>query len=219
MSVSTEDFLKSVYQLKFDYGKKASSSNLAESLGISNAAVTDMAKKLSDRELVVYKKYKEVSLTPKGKLAALNVIRRHRLWESFLTKTLNLSPNDVHQEAEILEHQTSDYLLEKIDEYLGHPDFDPHGDPIPDATGNLPVSDTIHLLEGKKGKQYTISRIQYHDRNYQDFFHTNNIRIGNRVIIKDIFEKEQSVSVDINQKQIIFNSGIARCIHITTKVS
>lgn len=219
MSVSTEDFLKSIYQLKFDFGKKASSSNLAESLCISNAAVTDMAKKLAAKGLVNYKKYKEIALTRKGKLLALSILRRHRLWESFLSEVLSLSPNEVHKEAEILEHQTSDHLLNKIDEYLGHPEFDPHGDPIPDSKGRLPVSNTIQLMKGSKGSRYTIRRIQYKDKSYQDFFIQNKIDIGSELLIKEIYKEEEAVSVEISNKQIIFNSTFANSIHVVKNTS
>ena len=143
MSVSTENFIKSIYLLKSDYGLKANSSNLSKQLNISHAAVTDMSRKLAIKGWIVYEKYKEITLTPDGEKMALNIIRRHRLWELFLSSVLNIPVTKVHQEAEILEHQTSDFLIDKIDEYLGKPNFDPHGDPIPDFEGKLPKNNNI----------------------------------------------------------------------------
>jgi DtxR family Mn-dependent transcriptional regulator len=217
MSVSIENFLKSIYQLKFDRRKKASSTNLSSSLGISQAAVTDMAKKLAGKGLIEYQKYKEISLTPEGRLQAVKVIRRHRLWESFLHKVLNLPAQTVHEEAEILEHQTSDYLLERIDEFLGFPDFDPHGDPIPDAKGNFPASDAIPLSEGSKGERYTIHRMHVNDCKFQNYFTENNIRIGSDLAIDDVFDEDGSVAVEIDNRKIIFNSQLADNIHIQLK--
>lgn len=130
-STSVENFLKSIFTLRHDEGEKSSTTNMAMRLGISGPAVTDMAKKLSVKGLVVYAPYKELELTPAGLSLAVKVIRRHRLWEMFLYRVLKMDLGEVHREAEILEHQTSDSLLEKIDDYLGRPKFDPHGDPIP----------------------------------------------------------------------------------------
>ena len=214
MSVSTEDFLKSIYQLKVDYGHKASSSNLAKRLGISHAAVTDMAKKLSSKGLIIYQKYKEISLTPEGKKLALRVVRRHRLWESFLSKVLDISAQEIHQEAEVLEHQSSEFLIDKIDEFLGHPEFDPHGDPIPDARGKLPPMNTILLQKGITGNEYTVSRIQFNTPEVHDFFTRNGIKLGGRIRVREIFKDDGSMSVEVNKKQIILNEKFTQYIHI-----
>lgn len=214
MSVSTEDFIKSIYQLKFDFAKKASSSNLAEVLAISNAAVTDMAKKLSQRGLIDYQKYKEIVLTSKGKKLALLIIRRHRLWETFLSKVLDLTPREIHKEAENLEHQSSDYLISKIDEYLNFPKFDPHGDPIPDAQGIMPETNAIPLLKATKGKYYIISRLLFVEQKVQDFFNRNGIRLGEKIFIDDIFVSEGSVCLGIQNQKIILDSNFANFIHI-----
>ena len=136
MSVSTENFLKAIFHFQNE-GLEANSSRMAKKLGISNAAVTDMAKKLSRQKLIIYQKYKGLKLTEKGRTLAVSIIRRHRLWELFLHDVLGLSWAEVHDEAEMLEHQTSNFLIEKIDKYLGHPEFDPHGAPIPDQRWNI----------------------------------------------------------------------------------
>lgn len=216
MSVSTEDFLKSIYQLKVDYGRKASSSNLATRLKISHAAVTDMAKKLSAKGLIVYIKYKEITLTPEGRQLALRVVRKHRLWETFLSKVLDFSPQEVHREAEILEHQGSEYLIDRIDAFLGHPEFDPHGDPIPDASGQLPPSQSVPLGDGVTGIEYTICRIQYNSPEVQEFFNRNGILLGNKIVIQHQFQ-DGSLGITVNDHQITLNEKLAKLIHISKK--
>ena len=117
---------------------------LADKLEVSNAASTDMVKRLNTQGLLRYEKYKGVELTDQGEKLALRTIRRHRLWETFLINTLGLSWSEVHEEAEVLEHQTSDFLIDKIDQFLDYPEFDPHGDPIPSKDGKIPeIPDAI----------------------------------------------------------------------------
>lgn len=214
MSVSTENFIKSIYLLQSDYGQRASSSNLSKQLNISHAAVTDMARKLASKGWIVYKKYKEITLTPDGKKMALNIIRRHRLWELFLTKVLDISLSKVHDEAEILEHQTSDFLLEKISQYLGNPNFDPHGDPIPDEEGKLPENDSISLEDTEKGKTYKITRIRHRDAGLIDFLVKNGIQLNEEIIIEDKFQDTSSLALSLNGKPIILNKESINSIYV-----
>ena len=144
--------------------------NIAKKLGISNAAATDMAKKLSARNLINYEKYQQLTLTKEGTKMALDVVRKHRLWEAFLFKTFDMSLHDIHREAELLEHQTSDFLAEHLSAYLGNPEFDPHGDPIPNAAGEITTTDTsIALSKAKAGKSYKITRLLSDDKEFFDF--------------------------------------------------
>ncbi|NNF85098.1 MAG: metal-dependent transcriptional regulator, partial [Winogradskyella sp.] len=148
MSIAIENFVKAIYNNKANDSTDTKPGNIAKKLGISNAAATDMAKKLAKRDLVRYEKYKALKLSEKGTKMALSIVRKHRLWEAFLFKMFNMSLHDIHKEAELLEHQTSDLLADKISEYLGHPKFDPHGDPIPNAKGEITTTDTsIPLIE------------------------------------------------------------------------
>ncbi|MEN8194662.1 MAG: metal-dependent transcriptional regulator, partial [Bacteroidota bacterium] len=137
-SISKENYLKAVYQLCQNSANSVSTLALAQKLNITNAATSDMAKGLLKQGFVNYKKYKGVSLTSKGKEIAVGILRRHRLWELFLMQSLELGWEEVHNEAENLEHQTSDFLIDKIDDYLGNPQFDPHGEPIPQKNGSIP---------------------------------------------------------------------------------
>ena len=157
MSVAIENFVKAIYKnSKKDNNTKPG--NIAKKLGISNAAATDMAKKLAIKELLHYQKYQQLQLTKKGEQMALNVVRKHRLWEALLFKLFDMSLHDIHREAELLEHQTSDLLANQISEYLGNPKFDPHGDPIPNAQGEITTIDTsVALSNTIEGKTYVIS--------------------------------------------------------------
>ncbi len=129
-SVSVENIVKAIYS-SHTLGENVKTGTLAKKLNVSAAAITDISRKLSAKGIIDYEKYKGLSLTMKGRRIALNVIRKHRLWETFLHETLDLSLTEIHDEAEHLEHQTSDFLADKISEYLGHPNKDPHGQEIP----------------------------------------------------------------------------------------
>lgn len=160
MSISTENFVKHIYLLADTEGDKLSSSELASRMNISRAAVTDMLRKLHERGLVNYKKYSIPTLTGEGRQKALSIIRKHRIWETFLYKTLEMPWENVHREAEDLEHYSSDYLIDHIDRLMGYPSFDPHGDPIPDSKGNIPTRNEQMLLAkvGQAG-YYQITRV------------------------------------------------------------
>ncbi|HCX99766.1 MAG TPA: metal-dependent transcriptional regulator, partial [Bacteroidales bacterium] len=185
MTVSVDNFIKTVYKQSKLPNADTRLSTLARLLNISNAAATDMARKLATKQLVNYTKYKPLTLAEKGNELALNVIRKHRLWESFLYKTLNLSLHEIHVEAEELEHLTSDFLANEIEKYLGNPSFDPHGDPIPTFTGKLQTdSSQILLSEAKAGFNYTIARLSSSDKDFFDFCKTNNIAIGSSIWVE-----------------------------------
>lgn len=162
-TISIENYIKAIYQSS-NPDAKISTSEMADKLEVSNAAISDMAKKLSSSGLISYKKYEGFELTEKGLKLAMQVVRRHRLWELFLTKVLGLSWSEVHQEAEKLEHHSSDDLVNKIEEYLDYPTVDPHGDPIPDREGNLPeLPEFKKLIECQPGVNCKIVRV--HDKN------------------------------------------------------
>lgn len=170
MSASTENFIKAIYLQNQREGNDVRPGTLAKMLNITNAALTDMARNLASKNLIVYTKYKPLSLTPSGQLLAMNVLRKHRLWETFLHQTLQLSLLEIHQQAEMLEHFTSDFLAEKIDLFLGYPTTDPHGDPIPTADGQARNDDTsITLSNAEVGKEYTIVRLFSSDPDFFDF--------------------------------------------------
>lgn len=212
MSVSIENYLKAVYQIGEDDNKKVTSSNLARKLSITNAAITEMSRNLSKKGLIVYQKYKEIHLTEKGRQWALSVIRRHRLWELFLNKVLKMPWDEVHEEAEKLEHQTSENLIDKLDAFLGYPEFDPHGDPIPDKSGIMPERENdIFLANAEKGI-YKIVRINANNEGLIKFFKANNIETDQ--IIKVEENESNMVSLNILDTKTILNHEIASKIYV-----
>src|ERR1700741_4982434 len=134
-SFTEENYIKAIFKLEDANQGAVSTNDIAVKLSMQPATVTDMVKRLADKKILTYKKYHGVLLTPKGKKIALSVIRKHRLWEVFLVNKLKFRWDEVHEIAEQLEHVNSEALVEKLDDYLGNPKFDPHGDVIPDKEG------------------------------------------------------------------------------------
>jgi DtxR family transcriptional regulator, Mn-dependent transcriptional regulator len=161
-SQSKEDYIKSIYQIQKEQNDAwVSTSNLAAHLGITNASVTGMVKRLAGAEpaLVKYEPYSGVKLTIEGEKMALEIIRHHRLIETYLYRMLGYSWDEVHEEAERLEHVISEEMEERMSNALGNPTTDPHGDPIPDRDGNLPQQHTIKLTKLPEGEIARIQRI------------------------------------------------------------
>jgi DtxR family Mn-dependent transcriptional regulator len=159
---AVEDYLKAIYKLQQD-GTPASTNAIADSMGLQAASVTAMLQQLSKQGLADYTRYQGVSLTDKGNEAALRVIRRHRLIELYLHRRLEVPWDRLHEEAERLEHVISPYLEERIDAALGHPQFDPHGDPIPTSAGTLPVQDLVPLSDLPLDTPSVVRRISDHN--------------------------------------------------------
>ena len=159
-SLTVENYVKAIYQTCLEQGgKPAATGQLAATLGVSPGTVTSMLKTLSESSLVTYTPYEGVALTEAGSALALRVIRRHRLIELFLAKTLDLSWDEVHEEAEHMEHAVSDLLIDRIESYLGYPEVDPHGDPIPAADGTVRSPITRTLADCSAGEAFCLSRV------------------------------------------------------------
>lgn len=215
MSVAIENFVKAIYNNEKQDITNTKPGNIASKLGISNAAATDMAKKLDTKGLLKYEKYKALQLTENGEKVALNVIRKHRLWEAFLHKTFDMSLHEIHREAELLEHETSDFLAEKISAYLGNPKFDPHGDPIPNAKGEITTEDTsIPLSKAKENKDYVISRLISTDKEFFEFCSINNIKYGNTITVKKQFTGTKMTQLKIYTNTLVLNEDFTRIIYV-----
>ena len=215
MSVAIENFVKAIYNNDKHDIKNTKPGNIAKQLGISNPAATDMAKKLAAKDLLHYEKYQALQLTEKGKKMALNVVRKHRLWEAFLFKMFDLSLHDIHREAELLEHQPSDLLAEKISEYLGHPKFDPHGDPIPNANGEITTKDTsIALAEAEEEKTYTIARLMSDDKEFFEFCAQNDIKYRNTLTVSKQFSGAKMTQIAIGLNTIVLNEDFTKIIYV-----
>ncbi|MCP3928968.1 MAG: metal-dependent transcriptional regulator [Bacteroidetes bacterium] len=218
LTISKENYLKTIYHKKRLDGKPVSASSIAEELNISNAAISEMAKKLSSEGLLDYTKYKGMVLTNKGEQQALKVVRKHRLWELFLIDVLGLSWSEVHDEAEKLEHQTSEYLIDKIDEYLNFPEFDPHGDPIPNKNGKLPeVPERLLLHLCEVGKTYLISRVD--DRNSQlvNYLSRIGLNLNKEIHILEKMEFDNSIKVSVESDEILLTEKVVNSISVSLK--
>lgn len=215
MTVSIENFIKAIYKADRLSRKGAKMSTLAEMLKISNAAATDMARKLAARDLVSYKKYKPLTLTAKGNSIALRVIRKHRLWETFLFRTLELSLHEIHREAEDLEHLTSDFLADKIDDFLGNPALDPHGDPIPAVNGKITADKgTLLLSEAQPGNSYTISRLSGSEKEFFDFCDSAELVPGCEIIVERQYPANAMTEIRMKTGKVLMHAAMAHEIHV-----
>lgn len=215
MSIAIENFVKAIYNNNSHDAKDTKPGNIAKKLGISNAAATDMAKKLAIKDLLHYQKYQELQLTDKGRKMALNVVRKHRLWEAFLFKMFDMSLHDIHKEAELLEHQTSDLLADKISAYLGHPEFDPHGDPIPNSEGEITTIDnSISLSNAEEGKQYIICRLMSDDKEFFEFCAHHKLKYGHEVSVSKQFRKNKMTELSVENNTILLNEDFTTLIYV-----
>ncbi len=220
MSVSTENFLKTVYRLSVMNKPGAKPGSIAKELGISNAAATDMARNLASKKLIDYEKYHTIKLTKTGKEQALRLTRKHRLWETLLSQLLNLSLGEIHREAELLEHQTSDFLADKISEYLGNPGFDPHGDPIPNKMYDPDEqNDYITIADASEGNYYKVKRLFGSEDIFFDFCETNGIQINTGLYIEKQHPAQDMTIIKIRNSTIVLNKYYAEKIFIEAKAN
>ncbi len=188
MATSTvEDYLKAILQIGEQSGQQVTVGRIASDLGVTPGTVSSMMRHLGDEGLVDYLPRRSVTLLPAGRRQALQVVRRHRLLETFLVKIMKLDWSEVHEEAEILEHVVSDRLLYRMDEMLEHPSHDPHGDPIPDDQGNFPDQETQRLSEVEENR-YRIVRVDDSDPKFLDWLRQNKLMPGRKIEIKKIDE-------------------------------
>jgi len=180
-----ENYLKEIYTLELDHNH-VTTSMLADRFGYSAATVTGMLKKLAALKWVIYEPYQGVTLTDTGRTIALEVIRHHRLIETYLAQALGIPWDRVHEEAEKMEHVLSEYLEARIDELLGHPSFDPHGSPIPARDGSLPAIDRLRLTDLPSGSEAEI--VEVHDRDPKLLTHLDhlNLRPNTRIRVIEI---------------------------------
>jgi DtxR family transcriptional regulator, Mn-dependent transcriptional regulator len=206
-SFTEENYLKIIYHLSQELeGAEVSTNALAEMSQTKAASVSDMLKKLSDKKLVNYQKYQGVTLTKLGQNIALKVIRRHRLWEVFLVEKLNFTWDEVHFIAEELEHINSDKLVDKLDEFLGYPKFDPHGDPIPDHSGKFPDTRYHTLSDIKVGEGGLLLGVSEHSPSFLKYLDKIGLVLGCHVHVAELNEYDNSMTVKINQEIIHFLS-------------
>ncbi len=199
-SLTEENYLKAIYKLHEKTGAMVSTSALAEELEVSAASVTDFVKKMANRKLISYEKSRGVKLTEQGKQIAVNIIRKHRLWEVWLVNKLGFKWDEVHEIAEQLEHVVSEDLIAQLDKHLGYPKTDPHGDLIPDAKGNFAKSLSKPLLDCNVGDTVNFIGVAEHSNAFLKFLTKNSLALGDEIIVESIEEYDNSFHVRINNK-------------------
>jgi DtxR family Mn-dependent transcriptional regulator len=200
-NAAVEDYLKTIYQHTEWQDEPITPSVLASKLEVAPASVTGMVKKLASLGLVDHVPYGPLHLTKEGTLRAVGVVRRHRLIETWLVSDLGYAWDEVHDEAELLEHSVSDRLLIAIEERLGHPTHDPHGDPIPDAAGNTPVGAFVLLEELEASRQGTVLRIDDRDPQLLRHLALNDIGPGTTITVRDRNENDVIVSAEQSRER------------------
>ncbi len=205
-SFTEENYLKIIYKLSAETDAEISTNAVAELTQTKAASVSDMLRKLSEKQLVNYQKYQGVRLTEAGEQVALKVIRKHRLWEVFLVEKLGFNWDEVHDIAEQLEHIDSEELVEKLDEFLEHPKFDPHGDPIPDPNGRMPKLTYQNLSEVKQGERVLMMGVSEHSSAFLQYVAKLGISLGSELYIVEINDFDKSLSVQIAQANPQFMS-------------
>ena len=207
-SPSEENYIKSIYNLQ---GKteKVNTNSLAGYLNMRAASVTDMLKRLKTKRLLEYRKYHGFRLNDSGNKEALKIIRRHRLWEFFLVTRLGMEWDKVHAIAEELEHVSSNDLIKRLDNFLDHPKIDPHGDPIPDANGKMPVLNQVSLNNFTLKKDGIVSSVSSQTKQMMEMLNHYGITIGSRIKVLKAFDFDGSLQIKISKQPACIISGQA----------
>jgi DtxR family Mn-dependent transcriptional regulator len=206
LTLTEENYLKAIYRLSEGGSKAVLTNEIAEQMSTKAASVTDMIKKLSLKNMIGYEKYYGVTITKHGKLEALMVIRKHRLWETFLVEKLHFSWHEVHEVAEQLEHIQSNLLIEKLDQFLGFPTADPHGHPIPDKNGKVQTTRQIPLSEIASDKKLIVRAVKNGTPSFLQYLSKIGIYIGAALVILEKAEFDGSLEIFIDGKKKAFIS-------------
>ncbi len=214
VTLSEENYLKAIYHLGTQGSIDVSTNAIAEKMNTKASSVTEMLKKLAEKNLVDYKKYQGVSLTNGGKVVAANVVRKHRLWEVFLVEKLNFSWDEVHDVAEQLEHIKSQKLINELDDFLKFPTHDPHGDPIPDREGNLQKFQKILLSQVNESVNCSCIGVKDSSDKFLKYLDKNNIAIGTAIQIMNKEPFDESMTIKINNTDLTISKEIANNIYV-----
>lgn len=212
-SFTEENYLKAIYKLEEKTGARVNNTDLAKALGIHSATVTDMLKKMSERNLIFYEKSKGFKLTGKGRKSAVGIIRRHRLWEVFLVSKLEFGWDEVHEIAEQLEHVQSEDLTNRLDKFLGHPTTDPHGDPIPNQNGEFAKSKATLLSTLKSETTCVFSGVTDHTAALLSYLDKIRLKLGDSIKIIDKEDYDNSLILELSgSTKITVSDKIANSI-------
>ena len=218
LSFTEENYLKAIYHLSEGSEDGVSTNAIAEELNTKAASVSDMIRKLSKKKVIDYQKYRGVQITNSGRKIALQVIRKHRLWEVFLVEKLDFNWDEVHDVAEQLEHIKSPVLISRLDEFLGHPSMDPHGDPIPDENGEIKVSPQMPLSDFEEASLGIVVKVPDSDPSLLRHLDKIGMRLGSKIRVIEKVEFDNSALIAIDQGKELYLSGeIAKNIMLAVK--
>ena len=216
-STAEENYLKAIFKISEKEGKAATTNAIAAALNTTAASVTDMLKRLAEKDLINYEKYRGVQLSPGGEQIATILIRKHRLWEVFLVNKLGFAWDEVHELAEQLEHIQGETLVERLDEYLGRPQFDPHGDPIPDAEGRWTYRSQVLLSTLEVGIRGVVTGVEDHSTSFLQYLDRMGLILGAGIVVLERFEYDQSLRVlnDEGEERIL-SDKVTQNLYIKT---
>jgi DtxR family Mn-dependent transcriptional regulator len=214
ITLTEENYLKAIFHLSQKSEGEVSTNAIAEQIDAKASSVTDMLKKLAEKNLITYIRYKGVKLTENGRLTAVDIVRKHRLWEVFLADTLNFSWDEVHDIAEQLEHIKSSKLINQLDAFLEFPTHDPHGDPIPNKEGNIIKTNKIMLSKAAINAPYSCVGVLDSSSDFLKYLDKHQIGIGTDILVKDREDFDQSMTITIGDKTLIMSKAITNNIYV-----
>lgn len=214
MTIAEENYIKAIYKLSTHKGASVSTNSIANEMNTTAASVTDMIKKLAEKNLVGYEKYKGVKLTNSGIEKAKSMVRKHRLWEVFLVEKLNFGWDEIHEVAEELEHINSSQLIERLDHFLGRPQFDPHGDPIPDEKGKMLVRSRKLLSKVAEGVNCQVVGVDDSSSTFLQYLNQLQIGLGTQLRVLDVIPFDGSLKLAVNNQSISISALVANNIYV-----
>ena len=209
ISVTEENYLKAIFSVAHLSEGRVGNQLIAEKLSINPASVTEMLRRLHDKKLIEYSRAEGAKLTDQGLKSAIKVVRKHRLWETFLVGHLNFTWDEVHEIAEQLEHIQSDKLLDELYHFLGKPGFDPHGDPIPNKSGKMPVLKSKILVGADIGKKLKVVKVADNTASFLKYLDKQGIALGDIIVVKEVQDFDRSLLVELKGKREIYLSAEA----------
>lgn len=212
-----ENYLKAIFKLSAEQEGNISTSAIAEELAINAASVTDMIKKLAAKKLITYKPYQGVQLTTKGRKIAVDIIRKHRLWEVFLVEKLQFNWSEVHDIAEQLEHIKSEELINRLDDFLGNPHFDPHGDPIPDKDGHFHHAEPVLLSEVDPGASVIIQGVKDDSKDLLHYLEQHELLLGTPVHVDQVFDFDRSMVLQYAHGELTVSRKVAENLFVQVR--
>lgn len=214
ITLTEENYIKAIYHLAGNGENTVNTNAIAEAMQTKASSVTDMIKKLSAKNYTDYKKYQGVTLTAQGKRVAVNIIRKHRLWEVFLVEKLNFSWDEVHEVAEHLEHIKSEKLVNQLDAFLEYPTQDPHGDPIPDKEGKFQHIEKVVLAKTEVGCSYKCVGVDDTSSTFLKYLDSNHIGLGTIITVKHKEPYDHSIKIVLEDSEIVVSQSVAKNLYV-----